>query len=59
MFLKLIGEKLAIDISSTYFFSIEDKLRALYDEVKLRTLVSEDRLKTMHEEFDRVILMLG
>lgn len=61
LFLKLIGEKLNISISSKNFFSIEveNRLRALYDEVRLSSLVSENKLKDMHEEFDRVILMLG
>lgn len=59
LFLKLIGKKLNISISSKSFFNVGDRLRALYDEVKLSSLVSEDKLKTMYEEFDRVILMLG
>ena len=58
--LKLIGKKLDVNISSNRFFSVEDRLKALYDEVRLRSnLVSEDDLKTVNEEFDRVILMLG
>lgn len=59
--LKLIGKKLTINISSNYFFNVEveNKLRALYDEVRLSSLVSEDKLKDAHEEIDRVILMLG
>ena len=57
--LKLIGKKLTLTISSNYFFSVEDKLKALYDEVRLSSLVSEDKLKDAHEEIDRVILMLG
>lgn len=58
--LKLIGKKLVVNISSNRFFSVEDRLKALYDEVRLRSkLVSEDDLKTINEEFDRVILMLG
>ena len=56
--LKLMGEKINITISSNYFFSVENKLKTLYDEVGL-SLVSEDKLKKMHEEVDRVILMLG
>ena len=58
--LKLIGKKLTVNISSNRFFSVEDRLKALYDEVRLRnSLVSEDELKTVNEEFDRIILMLG
>lgn len=56
--LKLIEKELTITISSNYFFSVENRLRSLYDEVRL-SLVSEDKLKKMHEVFDRVILMLG
>jgi len=61
IFLKLIGKKLTLNISSNYFFSIgvKNKLRALYDEVRLSSLVSSDKLKDVHEEIDRVILMLG
>ena len=60
VFLKLIGKKLTVNISSAYFLSVEveNKLRALHDEVRLSS-VSEDKLKVMPEEFDRVILMLG
>ena len=56
--LKLIGEEFIINISSTCFLSVEveNKLRALYDEVKLSSKVN---LKNVQEEFDRVILMLG
>lgn len=57
--LKLIDEKLTITISSNYFFSVENRLKTLYDEVKLSSLVSKDKLKKMYEEFDKVILMLG
>lgn len=57
--LKLRGKKLTIKISSNLFFSVEDRLRALYDEVKLRRIASENELKIINEEFDRVILMLG
>ena len=59
--LKLIGKKLTINISSNYFFNVEveNKLRALYDEVRLGSLISEDKLKDAHEEIDRIILMLG
>lgn len=56
--LKLIGEKLTSTISSNTFFSVENRLKALYDEVRL-SRVSEDKLKKLYEEFDRVILMLG
>ena len=59
IFLKLRGKKLTINISSNLFFSVEDRLRALYDEVKLRRIASENELKTISEEVDRVILMLG
>ena len=59
IFLKLRGKKLTINISSNIFFSVEDRLRALYDEVKLHRITSEHELKVMNEEFDRVILMLG
>jgi hypothetical protein len=61
IFLNLIGNKLTVNISSNYFFSVEvkNKLRALYDEVRLSSLVSSDKLKDAYEEIDRVILMLG
>lgn len=61
IFLNLIGKKLTINISSNYFFSVEveNKLRALYDEVRLSSFLSKDKLKDVNEEFDRVILMLG
>ena len=56
--LKLIGNKLTLTISSTYFFSVKNKLGALYDEVRLSSLLSENKLRDVHEEIDRVILML-
>jgi len=54
----LIGERLTVDISSNYFFSVENKLKILYDEIRLSRL-SEDKVEKMYEEFDKVILMLG
>ncbi len=56
--LKLIGERLTSTISSNTFFSVESRLKTLYDEVRL-SRVSEDKLKKLYEEFDRAILMLG
>lgn len=61
IYLKLIGKKLTINITSNYFLSVEveNKLRALYDEVRFSCLISKDKLKDAYEEFDRIILMLG
>lgn len=61
LFLKLIGKESNLSISSKHFFSVEveNRLKELYDEVRLSSLLSEDKLKTISEEFDRVILMLG
>lgn len=58
--LKLMGKKKILNISSDIFFSVEvkNRLRALYDEVRLSSL-SEDNLKDAFEEIDGVILMLG
>lgn len=60
IYLKLMGKKLVFNISSNSFFSVENRLRELYDEVRLRSrLATEYELKIMSEEFDRIILMLG
>ena len=60
IYLKLMGKKLVFNISSNSFFSVENRLKELYDEVRLRSrLATEYELKIMSEEFDRFILMLG